>query len=822
MRIANAFSSTGSLPFVRRFLAAALTGLVLCSAYAQRREGVYRPVGGQPTPWKIDDQGTLVWGAEPYLPVGARIEANAESIAAAKKAGVKDVIVDLPASGAGWAETFASLEAAGMRYVLRIGSMAPLAHGYAIEPQGYRISGIRESKSYAVPIAEATSAFVVLANQQSGMTLDAKRVPVKNGILTYEVGGIPAVDHVLLIYPELKGLEAPDFWRGLDEQRDTILGSLRRFPPGKGLRAIVNPLGRLLNLPGRDIRFVPNDPAFHEDFASMLEGRYKSMETLFKQWSMSSSDLSSSFMKEGKAVSATWLDVARLVPLWSTTRGASLLWDPKTDKTYVCENKKSRIWADLSDAIHAVAQRRIGRLVASIHGVTDVPILQEWEGWVTPYETSQPGFDGIGVRTTGSRPSQIIETASRAASTTFRWTKPGWFAATDVELSADSLNAFPGVTDDLTSMGARAVFLHTDSPGALQTVADTAKRIAENAPLMSVGAPIYFPENAMNPAAAQRLVGSRWWLPTPTDGNRIDMGSSYFAYRISDFTGHKIVLWAKQPGRVLLRVVDPKPLVFTSCDGSNPNPKPTRGGVEVTLNEWPLVISGSEEIPVPDPAYKETETQFSLLTDEAARRHRDLSEDRMAFREAVDGFERNPGGSFSLMRQVLRRASISLASYVWIEAERTSDNNFSEAVSGAGCSGAAALALRTTLTPEGGYVATYTVPVRSRVDQEVWIAARIPAEKRNELTVNIGGQELTITGDGQSPYGNGFAWYKLGVTRLSGNSTKLKVNVVPTGASDLALDAILITPYPFRPNGVQIPDALDYSAMIAAQQKKPK
>ena len=71
----------------------------------------------------------------------------------------------------------------------------------------------------------------------------------------------------------------------------------------------------------------------------------------------------------------------------------------------------------------------------------------------------------------------------------------------------------------------------------------------------------------------------------------------------------------------------------------------------------------------------------------------------------------------------------------------------------------------------------------------------------------IGGQVLTISQPPVSGYGDHFAWYNLGKTRLSGNQMKIKLVVLNGTDADFAFDSILLTPDPFTPDGIRLPSS---------------
>jgi len=769
---------------------------------AQRREGVYVPTGGSGIPWSINEHHTLVWNGQPYLPAGLRVDGTPAQIKAAKEAGVEDVLVDLPSSGKGWADAFRALEDSKMRYLVRFDSLAAMAQGMAVEPQAYRVAGITTPRQVVLELPGATSAYVVLASKRDSSIQSSGRVPVVNGRLTYEAKPAGEIEHILLVYPETVSYEQPDFWERLDGHRDAVLTALKRNPLGVGLRGIVNPLGRTLSLPNQDLRFVPSSPYFRMELREQLERRYRSIKTAVQSWGIGTHDFE------------TFDDMARLVPLWQGSRGVGMVLDPTTNRLYTCDRTKTNIWSDIREVVSAAEARRFGRLVAAIRAVADVPVIQEWAGWASVYESSSPPLDGLGMRAAGTTPSAIAETASRASSSLLRWSTRGWLVATEVDpgVGADAAAQLPNVIDDLAGLGARGFFVRTELPALAKAVAaEATKRAAEVSLASTSPQAVYFPENALNPATVQRLPGGRWWLPTPDDGNRIDLGSTFSAYRILGRGGNAIAMWTNRPGRYRLRMTNTKTVQFASVGGLDPNMKLVKGGVEVTLSEIPVIISNTEEVPIPEPAYYETMAQFDVLLKEAQTRGSDIITERVYFTDHINGFERNPGGAFPQMRQILRRAASKVGRATWVEAERSTETNFSEAESLPGCSGGGALALRTGI-PAGaeGYFADFSIQVKTKEEQEVWIAAKIPAERRGDVRVIIDGQTLSITTDPLSSYGQGFAWYKLGTTRLAGTKAALRFEVKGAPGVEIGLDVLLLTPRAFRPSGINPPDPVDY------------
>jgi hypothetical protein len=800
----NLSATLGSLAFVR-MLAFAIVAAMAASALSQESIGSYTSKGGTPQPWKINGNHTLLWSGTPYLPVGLHIDGNAEEVTRAKAAGFNDVIVDLPAGGTGWDETIKALDTAGMRYLISFSSLAPMADGVTIEPSGYRITGIKKAQKLSVKLPGASSALAVIVNKRDSSVAKVQRVEIANGELLLDVKPMADLEQILLLYPHMRSLEQPDLWDALDEHRDRVLATLRNHVPGAGLRGLVNPLGRLASWTKSESHFVPTSTFFRIEFAAYLKQKYRSLETAMKSWSMTASGIDS-FDK-----------LAKLAPLWSgPTRGIPQLWDTDTDKIYAVNSARSQIWYDIQDAISMTASRRYGRFTEAIQSVVDVPLIQEWVGWMPLYEVGSPAIDGIGMHAFGTTPSALLESASRATSSILRWRKPGWLLATEIDPGSgpEAAKDLGNVLEDLSSLGARGWFLKSSSPDIVKSMASQLSHsgnanLAEYSPNA-----LFYPENAFNPATPQRLPGGKWWLPSPASGNRLNLGSHFFAYRWVGGNKSFTAMWTDLGTvRVKLKMMAPKApgLTFTSIDGTAVDPKFSKDGVQLTIGSLPILIEGTEEIPIPDLAYAETLAKMTQLFATADGLLIDVTEPRFLFRDALAGFDRNPGGSFSVMQQQYERVTLRLARYMWIEAEATKAHNFSEALPSAGCSNGGMLSLKTQLaSPEEGYFADYTVGVKSSDDVEIWIAARIPASERQNVTVNLAGENFTVQSEPVSPYGQGFAWYNLGTTKLGGAQTKLRL-LVNSRSADLAFDAIALVPGRFQPKGVALPDAIVFT-----------
>ncbi len=765
------------------------------ASVAQSRQGVYRPKDAPAAPWSINQHHTLIWNGAPYLPVGLNIEGAPATIAKVQGAGIRDVVVNLPANGSGWVSAFEALDKGESRYLLSINSLAPMAEGVAVQPQSYRQTGITAPTKIDWSIPGATYALTVLVTKRDSAIEKVERVPIVDGRFKMDVKPGNDLDHVLMVYPFMSSLELPDFWSNFDRHRDTLLASLRNNPPGPGLRGIVNPLGSVLKLQGED-RFVPNNQIFRYELAKLLENKYKSIATLNRGWGITASDLT------------TYEDIARLVPLWSGNRGVAQFWDPQTDKLYKTDSKKSTAWTDIDMTILEAGSRRLQRLATSIQQVTNVPVIQDWAGWAAPYNSSIPSVDGIGVHTSGETAQEAFLGAARASSTILQWNGPGWLLASQIDLTknVDPALELGDILNTLISVGCRGAFIKTKDDSLWKLVSFEANgRSNDVSPAQYSPKPLYFPERAMNPAMPSQLPNGWWWLPGPFPGERIDMGSHYYGYRCIGPDGEYFVLWTFDGAhRAKLRIPDPKTVTFQAVDGSDPKPRILKGGfVEVTLTNMPLIVRGIPEAPIPDGAVIDTVTQFDAIIEDEEAAHIDSTSERFYFKKGQDSLERSPATSFALMRASYYKVAQRRGQFFVIEGESSKVTNFSDTTPTPGASGETALALDTPFS--GSYFAEYTFPSKSRGAYELWIGAKLSAKDREALDLKLNGESLKLNPISVGAYSDGFAWYRIGPISLAG-TPKFRIEVVADGITNFAIDALLLAPPGFVPSGLKMPE----------------
>jgi hypothetical protein len=748
--------------------------------------------------WSINKSNALIWDGKPYLPVGARVSSS--ELDDWLKSTVRDYAIEVPEGGMDLAATVKKLETAKARYAITFNSVAPLARGFAVDPDAFRILGITSPRRIKFKIPNCSSALAVLITRRDADIQTVARVMTPGGNFEFDAKPLNDLEHVLYVYPETESLEVPDFWERFDARRDRVLSQLKNNLPGPGLRAIINPLGITAPVNAIDVRFVPNSAYFKIEFRKYLEDKYRNVETLQRSWSMRANDISD------------WDTMARLVPLWSTDLGGlSMIWDPATDQTYFADSKRSQIWKDVREMISSTAARRTERLRKAIRELCNVPVVQEWNGWSVLTDGGAAPLDGLGMVVAGPSATMIANTGSRATSSILRWGRPGLLFATDFQVD-NTVPFTPAAVDDVISLGARGIYI--DHPtGATKTWLQTNPKLDDATADMDTRA-IFFPENALNPAQPQRLPNGIWWLPSPVAGNRIDFGRDFFGYRFEDGGQTKTVFWTTLPaGRYKIDIPNAKTTSFESTDGSDLKIKYLKTGVELTLSNFPIIVSGNNDYPIPSLAVQEMNAKYLALVSLMTEAGRVASEERYLYGAPLSTYDTNPGPSYTEMRNQYNKLSIRLAKWTWIEAESSREHSFNGSFTDYGCSGNRALVVRNRVEGDrASFEANYSVQQRTDAEQEVWVAAKVPPGNPECLSMRIGGQVMIASGPPISVYGSGFGWYKLGTTKFAEGLTKITIVAAPAAKTEVQVDAIMITPVSFIPNGIFIPDPIDFRA----------
>jgi len=740
--------------------------------------------------WTVGPNLQLQWNGADYQPVGIQLSPDDKNIKAAKEAGIQDFNLEVPISR-NWREASSQVE--DKNFFLTVNSSLPNAKGIIIQPQYYRLNNIRKSGTLTLPLPGIDSALVVIAMTRDGSMVSQKTVPVEKGVLNVSYKAATDADQIALIFPMGESFEMEDLWSRLDSRRDQVIRQLKSLKDSKGLRGIINPLGTAPYLANRDSGFVPTDPMFLAEFEDYLEEKYRNLDTLSRSWGLRN-------LGEAKG----FQDISSFVPLWNGPRGVSYFYNWKTKTLVSAENKKSQFWQDVSEAISRTRVRRIHRIIRSIKKEAGVPVFQEWLGWSWFLENPMGELTGVVAKVGQNTPSGILNSVAGAMSSNLRASNPGPIFATDVVYSPDLSK--PDVLEDFSKVGIRGIFIRTNEVKDFAGIAAIKLGTPTERPRGT-----YYPQNASDPAFTLRLSDGSWWLPSPTDGNRINLGTDVSAYQTSDGKNTTYAIWKNGPASVVeFRLLNATNAKFRTTSSIVSKIDLTKTGFRVMLDSSPLIISDADHVPVPESELSRLEREITKMVEYTKSKRQDLSMDVYELRDFKDLVDTAPHKALANAQKVHDRLSLAVSNSIWAECESSSDNTFSEVVKDAGCSNGSYLSVRTPFADiSGPLYANVVVPQRTNQQMEIWISAKIPnSADKERIKVKIGGQVLSLQGAGVNPYGSGFAWYKLGTTRLPAVRSEVKIEVNGVSSTNVGFDSIVLAAQSFVPRSILIPEFL--------------
>ncbi len=743
--------------------------------------------------WSVNFNNTLIWDGRPYMPIGARVNGDTESIQAALSAGIKDLVIELPANGTGWTEAVSLVEAAGARWFLAVSSAAPAALGTIVEPGSYRIEteGALHAKA---TIPGANEMLGVIADKRDASIRISKNFLTPNGVLDEDIDPGVEMPQVLLLYPVVRDLTMPDFWEGFDEHRDTLLRSFGDHKMGNGFRGVIDPLGPLANFPSPSTMFVPRSMLFRLEFEAFLLEKYGSVTTCIKAWSIGAHDIKS------------WEHLARLVPLWSVSKGVESLWDPVAEKIYPSDRNRSSVWNDIREVTRSTAQRRFSRLVKSIEQSAGVPVIQTWDGWNGPYDDPASGLAGVSCRLSPRTVSDVIESVCRPASTVLQAGVGQLLVASSIRIPVDAPLDYETALTELKGVGVRAWFFSANDANDLAKIAALSTTLAvDGGDAEWKPSALFYPEGARNPAIPARMFGATWTLPSPAAGNRLDFGSAISGYYYSGKTGDYTVLWAKaEPIQTRLFLGDPRSARVESLDGQNVRIRIRKDSIELEVTQVPLVITGIRDVPIPEIAYQETVLYLAALFGNFGDLVDPGGDQQFLFAQSTQAFKRNPIGGYTALRRQFETLAVRAAPYMWIEAERAQQSSFGDVDSMPGASGGDCLVLNSRMRSDKDFFASYKVRPRANGRYEFWVAAAMPDSAREHLKLVVNEKPIVCKENPTEFYGLGFKWYKFESVELKGE-TNIRIELSPDALAKVAVDVIVASPGEFHPTGGQMP-----------------
>jgi hypothetical protein len=794
-----------------------------------KSSGTFADAAGGQHAWSTNDGHTLLWDSEPYIPVGAvfvsqflapgagddAYQADVKNLEALKAKGITDIVLKsggpITASGVSALQKMIGyLDANGFTYGIELddGPKAPL-QGYVISPNRYRLEGPSDKTTVTCTWPEADSAIYVIVSKFDNSIKANGGAIVKDGKVTIYLAAPLKSGEVLIVYPRKTLKNSADLWTGYGEYRDRLLAFFKGVKFGRGMRFFVEPFTSKMDFTGEMLGFLPSSSAFRVGFEAYLTRKYKFEGGVNAGWGLNENLQSIEL-------------AARLVPLWTASRGVPYAYDMASAHLFsVNPAIASQVWRDILDYRDSSAQEYMNTIADTLRKqVANVPVIFKSSTYhriyANPY--GMGGIDGLAVQAYGTGEAPVDRVAGPIYSLAEESGKSTWFIVAGTQASADGKSpylgesAMAGTLDSFREIGCKGFFVDNlvSSPEQMSWLAGFKGKIGKNWTDFKPTV-INYPIDPATGAYVRRLARDTWWLPTLRKGDTTFIGDGLFAYTI--LGEGKSYIWTGSGKRVVTMTtggsgtpsVDFPPGVNTVAK---------KGAFTLSLDDSPTVLRGVNFTQVFPRETAEGEisllTQLIPLADKAGI---DVKKARGGLESANRVFKNGEAYiAYGIAQDAANELRKALGPDLWMEGEKCAAANFGSVTAAPGASAALALVLDTQEdAPLDPYSAVYGFESTANSSYELWIAGSPPGDSSPaSYSVDDGAWTPVSATDGKvDNYGPGLGWYKLGSANLIPGNHTLALRVDSKRTQDnryyFAIDAIVISPRGFTPNGVVKP-----------------
>ncbi|HLV81901.1 MAG TPA: hypothetical protein VKT32_16555 [Chthonomonadaceae bacterium] len=359
---------------------------------------------------------------------------------------------------------------------------------------------------------------------------------------------------------------------------------------------------------------------------------------------------------------------------------------------------------------------------------------------------------------------------------------------------------------------------------------------------------LFYPQSAPGPAQMGFVSGESdvFWLSSFYAGKLQDWWPSYSGYSIltAPNTLLETVLVSLEGRRVThLWCAKPKTVRAFTPDGA-PVPVKVIGPntIEVTLEATPTVLVAEdlkaipeEDIFIPEEGVEDILQQLTALFQIAKlQKTPGLDTIQPAMDHATADYRvQNLSEAYLFARSAIGDLIEAVKPYIWIEGEQATVHTFTEVASNPQASNGMYLRLSTSNPPSRfGYGVHYQFDVPSDGHYTIWLAGTVPGPGVSPIKWRINSDPeqdpADLTPRGPLYMEGRMGWIQLGAADLKqGPGQHLSIYVTDRAANPpdyvFSIDAILITPRTFTPDGPVRPLPLDPEEMRrATKEKAPK
>jgi len=817
--------------------AATTLTLVVCASSVLAVNVRYRTAGtfvdraGGQHAWKVNEAHTLSWGGDPYIPVGAvfvskyagqeATDANFRSDTAAldafKTKGITDIVLKLgkPVTScdpAALQKIIDYLDSGGFAYGLEFadGPKLPLT-GYVVSPNRYRMEGPSNDSTITFDWPNVDSAMFLVVGKYDSAIDEYGGASVSNGKVTIKLKDRLSTNSVLIIYPCKRansGQDAlGDMWTGFGEYRDRVLGFFKSVKFGPGLRFFLEPFTSKMDFTGELANLVPDSSGFRLGFEGYLLRKYTHEGAINAAWGMTEQFTSAE-------------QAARMMPLWGSGRGISYLYDSAGAKIYALDYSNSSYWRDIVDYRDMSIQEYMNTIADTLRkNVADVPVIFKCPKYHRVYANpfGMGGYDGLGVEAYGTGEGPAVRVGGGAYSLAEESNKCTWLIVSGTRAAAPGAanaaypeeNSLVGSLDSLREVGCKGFYVDGIGPGEIDWLKAFKDRIKPSALASYQPTVINYPVSPITGAYVKRLAPDTWWLPTLRTGKTNDIGDGLCVYTISG--EGRAYIWSNSGPTTVTFRTGPSgvPTVDFPSKGALVDKK--RGMYALNLTDSPIVARVSDLTTFcPIETAQKAIKRLDDLVAQATKAGTDVAGAKAGLDHAKQVIgDGQPAIANSMAQTEIDDLLKTMGTDTWIEGEQAAAHNWDGPTAAPGASRGVAMVLDTDEKPPlAPYIAAYSFESKDNTSYEIWIAGTPPGEgSPATYSIDDAAWASLAPADGKTqPYAPGLAWYKLTTYNAFAGRHNLKIKIEgprqPDNRYYFAIDAIVLSPKGFTPNGV--------------------
>lgn len=794
-----------------------------------KSSGTYVDASGGQHAWSINDGHTLLWESDAYIPAGAvfvsqylasgagedAYQADITGLQTLKGKGITDIILRsngpiTSSSAVSLQKMIDYLDSNGFAYGIEMddGPKTPL-EGYVISPSRYRLEGPSDKQSITCAWPNVDSAIYVIVSKFDNSIKANGGAIVRDGKVTVNIASPLKIGEVLIIYPHknLAGSGVADLWSGYSEYRDRVLAFFKQIKFGRGMRFFIEPFTSKMDFTGDMLGFVPDSSGFRLGFEAYLTRKYKHEGGVNAAWGLN---------ENLESVERA----ARLIPLWTATRGIPYTYDKANAHLFSVDPTIAlQMWHDIVDYRDSSAQEYMNTISDTLRKqVADVPVIFKSSTYHRIYANpfGMGGFDGLAAEAYGSGEAPVDRVAGPLYSLAEESGKSTWFIVAGTQASADGKTAYLGenimiaTLDSFREIGCKGFFVdnlvsNSEQIGWLNSFkSKIAKTWTDFKPEV-----VYYPTDPPTGAYVRRLARDTWWLPTLRRGNTNFIGDGLFIYTI--LGEGKSYLWSGSGRKTITLSTGGAGAASVDYPAGVTIAARKDGMFTLDIDETPTVLRGINFSQVfPRETAELQINRLSALIPIADKAGVDVKAARGSLESAKSVFKNGQACVvYGIAQDGTALLQKAMGSEVWIEGEKSPASNFGPVVAAPGASAALALVLDTEEAPPlNPYSASYGFESISNSSYEIWLAGSSPSDSSPmSYSLDEGAWTPVSAVDSKlTDYAPGLAWYKVGVANLFPGNHTLTIRVDGKRPQDnryySAIDAIVLSPRSFAPNGV--------------------